>query len=854
MAWIKRLAASLRRGRLEEELDKELEFHLAMRTREKTAGGATPEEARRQALERFGSVTRAKEACRDESTVAWVAGLRQDLRYAARNLRKNRGFAAAAVACLAMGIGANAAIFSFVNAFLFPALPPRVVLVQRAQGGGVSYPELRDWQNGNSVFDQVMAYSPGERLTIGRGAESEHVLGESVTGNYFQTLGVVPAAGRLFAPEDEMRPLAVLGYRFWRKRFLGDPAIAGKTIWINHELFTISGVAPASFQGMLAPWSTDVWVTVYLHRDAMADRQAGGMAVAARLRSGIHERQAAAAMNSLDAELARQHAGAQPRGRDPLAVVRRSGLSGSPVWGVFLAMAALLMCVAGILFMIACANVGGLLMARAAWRRREILIRLSLGASRGRLVRQLLTESLLLGLGGAVCGIAIAYAAGDALAGLLPQSISGGFGFQHGIDAHVLGFSVALGVTGVAISGLLPAWRTSDQSLADAGRTQSASGWRSPRLRPLLIVAQVAASVLVLATAGAFVRSFQKALAADSGFDATHLLTIKLDLREMRYPPGRTADFYSRLRSRVAGLPGVASASLADTLPLGDEQTVRLVEEGARVATARVDSFYFRTMGIRLVRGREPGPEERNAAVVNEALARWLWPGQDPVGRVVRLGNDHAPWQVTGVAATGKYWSLNEPARPFLYRSSGQQAAPVACLAIRTLGPPGALARAIGREIERLDPDLPATKVETEDERLRGWLAPQRAAAMLLSILGLAALGLAITGLYALLAQLVAQRAPEIAVRMALGASRAEVAGMLLKRSALMILAGAVVGVAASTATDRLLGGLAGEVHPLDAATLAGIVILLAVVGAAATLAPAWRAIRIDPAMALRAE
>ncbi len=854
MSWIKRLVSSLRVGRLERQLDQELEFHLAMRTREKTAGGATAEEARREALQRFGSVTRAKEACRDESTVAWVAGLRQDLRYAARNLRKNPGFAAAAVACLAMGIGANAAIFSFVNAFLFPVLPPRVVLVQRAQGGGVSYPELRDWQNWNRVFDQVMAYSPGERLTIGRGAESEHVLGESVTGNYFQTLGVVPAAGRLFAADDEARPLAVLGYRFWRERFLGDPAIAGKIIWINHELYTIAGVAPASFQGMLAPWSTDVWVTVYLHRDVLADRQAGGMAVAARLRSAVSERQAAAAMNSLDAELARQHPDAQRRRRDPLAVVRRSGLSGSPVWGVFLAMAALLMCVAGILFVIACANVAGLLMARAAVRRREILIRLSLGASRVRLVRQLLTESLLLGLGGAVGGIAIAYAAGDALAGLLPQSISGGFRFQHGIDAHVLGFSVALAVMGVAIFGLLPALRASDQSLADAGRTQSASGWRSPRLRPLLIVAQVAASVLVLATAGVFVRSFQKALAADSGFDAGHLLTIKLDLREMQYPRGRVADFYRRLRSRVAGLPGVDSVSLADTLPLGDEHTVRLAEEGTSVATAMVDSLYFRTMGIRLVRGREPGPEERHVIVVNETLARRVWPGQDPVGRMVRLGADGAPWQVIGVTATGKYWSLNEPARPFMYRISGEQATPVACLAIRTEGPPQALARAIGREIERVNPDLPAMKVETEEVRLREWLGPQRAAAVLLSILGLAALGLAITGLYALLAQLVAQRAPEIAVRVALGASRARVARMLLGRSGLLILAGAVAGIAASAATDRLLGGLAGEVHPLDAAMLAGIVILLAVVGAAATLLPAWRAVRIDPATALRAE
>lgn len=853
MSWIRRLGWSLRGRKLEEDLDKEIEFHLEMRAREKISNGATPEEARRQVLRRFGSLTRTKEACRSESTFDGLAALRQDLRYAARNLCKNPGFAVAAAACLAMGIGANAAVFSFVNAFLFQPHPPRVVLVHRASGNPSSYAEVRDWQGLNGVFDEVFAYTPGERFTIGRGANSGHALGETVTANYFQTLGVVPATGRLLAPGDESRALAVLGYQFWRNHFSGDPAIAGKTIWINREAFTIAGVAPSRFHGMLAPWSTDVWAAPYLHRDALADRRMGWMIPAARLKIGVTARQAEAALNSLDAELARQYPDPQRRGRDPLTVVRRSGLSGSPVWSVFLAMAALLMIVAGIIFLIACANVAGLLIARAATRSREILIRLSLGASRARLVRQLLTESLLLGLLGAAAGIVMAFAAGDALAGLMPQSISGGFGFQHGIDGHVLAFTLALSLAAVLVSGLLPALRASDQNLAAAGRTQTAVGGRTPRLRQCLIVAQVAASVLVLATAGVFVRSFQKAQAVDPGFDAAHLLTVKLGLREMGYPPARAGEFYSQLRRRVADLPGVVSASLADVLPLGDQQVATIPGEG-EAATAAVDPNYFRTMGIPLLRGREPQPEERNAVIVNTALARRLWPNQDPIGQSIRLGNASPLLQVIALTATGKYWSLTEPARPFLYQISGHASGPILCLAIRTQGPPTALAASVSEEIQRLNPDLPAMRVQTEKERLRAWLEPQRAAALLLSILGMAALGLAITGLYALLAQLVAQRTPEIAVRVALGASRTAAIGMLLRRSALLVLAGTAAGIAASAAVARLLASLAGQVNPLDGITVAGVVVLLAIVGAAATLAPAYRAVSIDPVAALRAE
>lgn len=855
MSWIKRLASSLRGQRLEDDLNRELEFHLAMRTREKTDCGVPPDEARRQALARFGSVDRAREGCRDHSTFAWVASLRQDLRYAARNLGRNRGFAAAAIACLAIGVGANTAVFSFVNAFFFPSLPPRVYLAQRASGNPISYPELRDWQRLNRQFEDVFAYTPGARLTIGRGPGSTSALGETVTGNYFRALGVQPLLGRLLAPGDESRAVAVLGYRFWRNHFAGDRNILGQTVWMNREPFLIAGVAPAYFQGMLAPWSTDVWVTPYLQRDTLSERGARFLVPAVRLKSGVTPAETAGALNSLDRELARAYPDPRRPAHDPLTVSRRSGLSGSPVWGVFLAMGTLLMAVTGIIFLIACANVAGLLIARSTVRRREILIRLSLGAGRGRLVRQLLTESLLLSLLGGAAGTGIAFAAGDLLAGMMPRSITGGFQFQHAIDLRVLAFTLALSVAGVIVAGWLPALRASDQNLAAAGRSSAPSASRTPLLRQWLIAGQVAASVLVLGTAGLFVRSLQATAAANPGFESAYLLTATLDLRDLHYPGVRNSKMYLQLRDRVAALPGVRTAALADALPLSDQHTVAIPGQGD-IADARVDASYFRAMRIPVVRGREPYPGEKDVAVVNQALAARLWPGADPIGQTIRLGNRQpAALPVIGLTATGKYWSLNEPPRPFLYRVFADPPGdPGFCLAIRTAGPPEALAEAVAAEIARLDPDLPAMRVLAEKQRQRLWLEPERSAAVLLSILGMGALGLAITGLYALLAQLVALRTAEIAVRVALGASRRDVAGMFLRRSAILTGAGAVVGIAAFSGISRVLATFAGPLPGLDPVIVAGIAILLAVVGITATLVPAYRAVRIAPAAALRAE
>ena len=558
----------------------------------------------------------------------------------------------------------------------------------------------------------------GTRFIVGRGAQSQGTLGETVAGDYFETMGVAPAVGRLLEPSDEAQPVAVIGNQLWRDRFHADPAIAGKTVWIENQPVTIVGVAPAAFHGMMAPWSTEVWATPALHPDMRTDRRVGWLEVVGHLKSGVSRQQAAAAMNSLDRHLDESIAMRRTT-PDPL-VLTRPGLASSPVWNVFLVMSALLMAVVGIIYLIACANVAGLLIARAAARRRETLIRLSLGVSRPRLIRQLLTESLLLGILGAAAGTALAYVAGNALAAVFPRSISHGFAFQHTIDLSVLAWTLALALASVVFAGLLPAMRASRENLAVAGRTHGGLGDRAPRLRQGLIVAQVAASVLVLATAGVFVRSFQKSHELKPGFDAAHLLTVDLDLNGLRYSRSQTQELYRQVKEAVAGMAGIESASLADVLPLGDEHSLPIPNVG-NVATAAVDADYFRTFGIPLVQGREPRREDGNVSVINQALAnRWKERTAPAIGETV------------AVAANSKYWSLAESPRPFVYRITSHFDRPAVHLAVRTKGPAADFALAVSQAIQRLNPDLPAIVAQTGEERLRAWIEPQRAAALLL--------------------------------------------------------------------------------------------------------------------------
>jgi predicted permease len=861
--WFKRLAASLREQRLEQRLDSELQFHLEMRTRENCAAGGTPEQARSDALRRFGSLTRTMEECRDMDTLTWIGTTKQDVRYAFRAIRNAPGFTAAAVLCLAVGIAANTTVFSFVNAFLLRPLPVRhpeqIVIIGRAGGEPASYAEYLEWKNANEVFSGLAGYTP-EALTVGQA--SEPALGEVVTAEYFETFEIRPLMGRLVQPGEDDRPLAVISDDLWRRRFSSDPGICGRAISINHETFTVTGVVPRSFPGMLSPWSTDLWVTAAIHPDGLRDRNRGLSITAARLKPGANAAQAQAAMTSLDSEWQRLHPDPEGRKRGKLFVRNSAALANSPMWGALAVIATLLMAVVAVVFAVACANVAGLLMARYLVRRREIAIRLSMGASRSRLIRQFLTETALLSLLGGSAGTAMAYFAGGLLAGMLPASISSGFQVQHGMDWRVLAFTLALSFVSVLLCGVLPALRFSDQNLAQPDRGGSGARKGAPRLRQILAVGQVALSVLALVVAGLFVRSVQKAQTVDLGFEPGRVLTAKIDLRDRQFPPQRRAEFYRQVSERVGDLPGVEKVSLSDTFPLGNTRTqIVTARELApmEIASSTVDADYFETMGIRLVRGRNFLAHERNTVIVNEAMARRFWPNQDTIGKTILLRRGGPQQAVVGIAKDGKYWSLGDAAQPFLYlpfdRASlaGVNALNLYLL-VRTAPPPEAMIARVREAIQKLDPDLPGSSVRTANGQIQNWLEPARAGARLLSILGTMALALALTGVYGLLAQLVAQRTPEIAIRVALGASRRSVVAMVFRQSGLLLAAGVALGIAGAAVTTRLSASLISGVGAMDVVTLAAVAAVMILTGIAATLVPAYRAVRIQPAQVLRAE
>jgi len=860
--WFKRLAASLREQRLEHRLDSELQFHLEMRTQENRAAGGTPEQARSDALRRFGSLTRTMEECRDMDTLTWIGTTKQDIRYAFRAIRKAPGFTAAAVLCLAIGIAANTTVFSFVNAFLLRPLPVRhpeqIVIVGRAGGEPASYAEYLEWKTANGVFAGMAGYSP-EALTVGPG--SEPVLGEVVTAEYFETFEIRPLMGRLIQPGEDDRPLAVIGEDLWRRRFSSDPGICGRAISINRETFMVTGVVPRSFPGMLSPWSTDMWVTATIHPDGLRARNRGLSITAARLKPGANAAQAQAAMASLDSEWQRLHPDPEGRKRGKLLVRGSAALANSPTWGALAAVAALLMAVVAVVFAVACANVAGLLMARYLVRRREIAIRLSMGASRSRLIRQFLTETALLSLLGGAVGTAMAYFAGELLAGMLPASISSGFQVQHGMDWRVLAFTLALSFVSVLLCGVLPALRFSRQNLAQPGNARTGDRKGAPgfprRLRQILAVGQVALSVLALVVAGLFVRSVQKAQTVDLGFEPGRVLTAKIDLRDRQFPPQRRAEFYRQLSERIADLPGVEKVSLADTFPLGNTRT-QIVTAGdlapMEIASSTVDADYFETMGIRLVRGRDFLPQERNAIIVNEAMAKRFWPNQDAIGKTILQRRGGPRQVVVGIARDGKYWSLGDAAKPFLYRPFDSIDALNLYLLVRTTPPPAAMIARVREAIQKVDPVLPGSSVRTANDQIQNWLEPAKEGARLLSILGTLALALALTGVYGLLAQLVAQRTPEIAIRVALGASRRSVIGMVFRQSGLLLAAGVALGIAGATATTRLFASLISGVGATDVVTLVAVAAVMMVAGIAATVIPAYRAVRIQPAQVLRAE
>jgi predicted permease len=806
----------------------------------------------------------------------------QDLRYGLRMLLKNRGMTAVAVLSLALGIGANTAIFSLIDRLLVRPLPvdepQRLVTLNKGVAPDLfnkfTYLDYVDYRDQNDVFDGLVCFAE-VAMNLSERGETERVGGLRVSGNYFSAIGVAPALGRGFLPEEERAagaaPVAVLSYGLWQRRFGADPAVVGREITLNGQGCMVVGVAPAEFSGTIRGAAPDIYVPI----KPVNSRNQYWLLLMGRLKRGVSLEQAQAAMNVLGPQIAARYPrpDGSPRIEPPFLFE-----DGSPGHTYLLRKLSfplkLLMGIVALVLLIACANVANLLLARAAARRKEIAIRMAIGAGRGRLIRQLLTESLLLAVLGGGAGVWLAGPIGTLLASFTPPTYST-ISLEGGLDGRVLSFTFCLSLLAGVIFGLAPALGASRTSLVDAlkdGR-EAGRGLRRFNPRKLLVVGQVALSLLVLIGAGLCVRSLQKLQAIDAGFDSARTLVMSLDLAPSGYDEARGQLFYQQLVARVTGLPGVESASLAQMTPLGDDLlTRRTAIEGYEPQEGENMSFYynvvapryFETLRTPLASGRDFTPQDRAGApqvvIINETVAGRYWPNEDAVGKRLIFGNYRGspiPLQnleVVGVVKDSKYLELTEQARRMMYLPLAQSYRPGMRLHVRTSQDPTGIVAAIRGEVQKLDAGIPVFNIKTLREQKSSSLYTARLAAMLLSLFGGLALLLASIGLYGVMAYVVGRRRREIGIRLALGAQQRDVFGLMIKEGMSLVAVGVVLGLGAAIAATRVLSTFLYGVEAIDVGTFIGVALLLGVVAMFANYLPARRAARTDPIQALRAE
>ena len=837
--------------------------------------------------------------------------LLRDMRYAARMLLKAPGFTAVAVVSLALGIGANAAIFSFVNAVLLKpppvAEPGRLVYVfggTRADPYSVSsYPDYVDYRDRNEVFTGLAAYA-GITVSLGGGEQPEMISGLIVTGNYFDVLGVRARVGRTFLPEEDKtpgtHPVLVIGHALWQSRFAGDPNVIGRKLLLNGQPFTVVGVAPAGFNGVEMGRTNEIYVPMAMQAlvrpprggysgemnpDLLSKRGPRWLAMVGRLKPGVSPEQAQAALSTIAAQLAQAY---KETNENQAATVSPLSEGDPTERGTLLSVARLLLAVVGLVLLIACANVANLLLARAAARRKEISIRLALGAGRRRLVKQLLTESVLLALLGGAAGLLLAVWLVGAAQAYPPPANLFDAAFDFSLDRRVFAFTLLLSVATGVLFGLAPALQSSKPDLVAALKDEAAllpgqggAGARRFSLRNLLVVAQVALSLVLLISAGLFLRSLQQARRIDPGFDPERVLSVPLNVNLLRYTKAQGQEFYRQVLERVRAIPGVQSATLTRTPPLsgasrqtsvtvaGGEPTERQrssesaggaaeVAENATLASS-VGPDYFQTLRIPLLRGRDFTAQDREGApgvvIVNETFAARYFPGRDPLGQRISFGGAKGPWmEVVGLARDGKYVTLGEAPAPFVYQPLAQRHETGMTLLVRTGGDPAGYAPAVRREVQALEPNLPVTNSRPMTELLAMSLYPARMGALLLGGFGLLALLLASVGLYGVMSYSVSRRTREIGIRMALGAERRDVLRLVLREGMTLVAAGLALGLVAAFSATRLLAGFLYGVSTTDPSAFVAVAALLALVALAASLVPALRAARVDPLEALRYE
>ena len=890
--------------RVEGDVDEELAFHFDEKIAELRRRGLTPEQARAEAERRFGDLRHYRAELRAIDHERAAAGRRtdlrdaavHDLRHALRGLRRNPGFALAVVLTFALGIGANATMFGMVDRLVL-RVPPQVVApgelhelgmryVWRGdtiESGAASYPLLRDFREHqaarpDAAFSTIAAYT-GSELSLGRGADAVPVLATVVTGDYFALTGTRPALGRLLGPADDAHgvgePAVVLGHGFWQRRFGGERDVIGRTLQLDRGRYTIVGVAPEGFVGLAGRRAPDVFVPMIPLREIAGSTEAlkeygwQFLTIVGRLREEATTAQAAAQLTAVYRAVAPQSDG----GVDSTAVGRlesvlpRAALDESADAKV----AVLLAGVSALVLLIACANVANLLLARALRRRREIAVRLALGVSRGRLVAQLLTESVLLALLGGAAALLVVHVGGTLLRRLLFAESAAWQGSP--VDGRVLLFTgLATLLTGL-VAGLIPALQTSRPSLTGSLRLGARDGGgRQSRTRAVLLVTQAALSVLLLVGTGLFVRSLQQVNGERLGMDVNQVLVGTMRLQSLGYEPAQVDALFRDLEARARRLPGVAHASVGASLPLASSYatTFRIpgrdslprVPDGGPYVNAVSDDF-FATLGVRILAGRPLTAADRSGgervAVVNESMARLFWPDGNPIGSCVRIGVDSLPCAtIVGVTENARRQKIAEETSLQYAVPLGQEPAFMRDRMLFVRPAPGAdpalVAAAVRRMMQGAAADLPYAEVFPMSELLDGEMRPWRMGATLFGAFGVLALVLAAVGLYGVIAYSVSQRTHELGVRMALGASVGQVRRMVLGQGVALAAIGAVIGLAMAVVLAPRLRELLFKTSPRDPVILAGVAAILLLVAAAACLVPAWRASRVHPAVALRAE
>ena len=808
-----------------------------------------------------------------------------DLRFALRMLVKTPGFSVVAFLAIGLGIGVNTTIFGVVNSLLLRPLPvanPERLVQMYTSDARIgrqpnSYLNFVDYRTQNHVFSGLVAYQfTPMGLTIG--GETTNIFALMVSGNYFSMLGVQPGLGRAFVPDEDTTPNAnpviVLSHRFWKK-LGGDPSVVGSVLTLNGRSFSVIGVAPAKFGGTDVGVTPDLWVPIAMREwvlpadDWYQNRRALMLNVFGRLKPGVSITQAEAQLQTV----ARQLEEAYPdtnKGRFvsllPLEQAKTQGIGGPANSNGIRDVSVLLMAAAGSILLIACANVANLLLARGTTRQREIAIRLALGAQRGRIVRQLLTESLMLAFAGGLGGVVLAYWLGDLLLSLLPASPVPLI-LDPQPDARVLVFAFALAVLSGVTFGLAPAWQTSRSSLTESLRERVGTATHVSRfnLRNILVVAQIAGSLLLLVGSGLFLKAFHRAQAIRPGFRTDRVALLSFDLTLAGYDKPRAKQALRSILEDVRRDSDVRSADFAQTVPFGFGGVSRtILAEGSSeaegnqkfAAVNEITPTYFSTMAIPLVKGRTFAERDTESpvprvAIISEAMAREFWPGEEAIGRRFRFFQSDAI-EVIGVVQNVKLYSLGETPTWMVYLPMHTQPQGGATLVIHTAGVPGPALAEAQRIVRRLDTHIPITYAKTMTDHLALALWPSWMGAVLLGSFGMLALVLASMGVYGVMAYSVSQRTRELGIRMALGAQAHQVLGLVVRQGMTLAVIGLCIGLLAAVGSTRLVAALLYGVNPNDPIVFAGVTLLLALAAFAACYLPARRALRIDPVVALR--